>query len=363
MNYYIKEVSVSLLLLNRYSKQTIAILNDLGLCVLSTWLAFFLRLDELVFLKNFNLYPALISVIIAIPIFWLFGLYRTIFSYKSFSIIFTISASLFVYGLLYFLVIGIYGIPGVPRSIGILQPLVLFFSIISSRLIIKFILTNNSIFKKNIKKKHVLVYGAGEAGTQLVIALENSPEFKIVGFLDDNDQLNGKVLVNKKIYSLLKLEQLIRDKDVNLIFLAMPTIGRGKRNQIIEKLNKYQLIVKTLPSISEIVDGKITISDIKDFDMNDLLNRDVIQPDIELLNKNIHLKTVLITGAGGSIGSELCRQIIKLKPNKLIILELNEFALYKIHEEIINLNKNIKIISLLANAQDQEKLETIFETF
>jgi FlaA1/EpsC-like NDP-sugar epimerase len=330
MNYYIKHFSDSILSPNRYLKQTIAVLCDLVLCVLSTWLAFFLRLEELIFLKNFNLYPALISVIIALPIFWLFGLYRTIFSYRNFSIIFTISKSLFVYGILFFLVIGIYGISGVPRSIGVLQPIVLFFAIISSRLAIKFILINNFIFKKSIKKKNVLVYGAGEAGTQLVVALENSPEFKVVGFLDDNDQLNGKVLVNKKIYSLLKLEQLIKSKDVNLIFLAMPTIGRSKRNEIIEKLNKHELIVKTLPSISEIVGGRITISDIKDLNINDLLNRDEVQPDVKLLNKNVHSKTVLVTGAGGSIGSELCRQIIKLKPSKLLLFELNEFALYKI---------------------------------
>ena len=123
------------------------------------------------------------------------------------------------------------------------------------------------------------------------------------------------------------------------------------------------MIVKTLPSISQIIDGRVTVSDIKDFNTEDLLNRDQVKPDMKLLNKNINKKIVLVTGAGGSIGSELCRQIIKLNPKKLLLLELNEYVLYKIYEELISYNKKQKIIPLLADAQDQAKLEKIFETF
>ena len=166
-----------------------------------------------------------------------------------------------------------------------------------------------------------------------------------------------------KVNDLSKLDKLIQAKDVDYIFLAMPSIGRSKRNQILKNLNKYQIIVKTLPSISEIIDGSINISDIKDLDIDDLLNRSEVKPDTELLNENIYLKNVLVTGAGGSIGSELCRQIINLKPRKLLILELNEFALYKIHDELKNYKSDSEIISLLINAQDQSKLEKIFETF
>ena len=115
-----------------------------------------------------------------------------------------------------------------------------------------------------------------------------------------------------------------------------------KRNKIINKLNKFKLVVKTLPSISEIIDGRVTVSDIKDVNIDDLLNRDEVEPDISLLNKDIDKKIILITGAGGSIGSELCRQIIKLKPKKILLLELNEFALYKIYEELKNYDKKQK---------------------
>ena len=363
MNEHIKEFLNNITSLHRYAKRTIAIVTDIGLCILCTWLAFALRLEELILFKDFNFYPALISILIAVPVFWLFGLYRTIFRYTSLSIIFTILASTFFYGFLYFLVIGVYSIQGVPRAVGVLQPMLLLFSIIFSRLGIKFLLTDYYSFKKSSYKKNVLVYGAGDAGRQLVIALENSLEFKVVGFLDDNDQLHGQVLLGQIIYSLSKLEKLIKTKDIGLIFLALPTIRKSKRNKIIEKLNQFKLSVKTLPSISEIVDGRITISDIKDLNIDDLLNRDENKPEIELLNRNINSKTVLVTGAGGSIGSELCRQILKLKPNKLLLLELNEFALYKIYEELLTLNKNLKIIPLLVNAQDQVKLETIFEIF
>ena len=363
MRNFIKEISVNILSLHRYSKRAIAIVTDLALCILCTWLAFFLRLEELILFKDFNLYPAIIAVIMAIPIFWLFGLYRTIFRYTSLSIIFTILASSFVYGLLYFLVIGVYGIHGVPRSIGVLQPMLLFFAIISSRLGVKFLLNNNYNLRKYPIKKNVLVYGAGEAGRQLVISLENSPEFKVVGFLDDNHEIHRQVLLGKTIYSLSNLEKLLRTKDVSIVFLALPTISRNRRNQIIEKLSQYKLIVKTLPSIAEIVEGKITISDIKDLNIEDLLDREQVEPDIKLLSKNINSKNVLVTGAGGSIGSELCRQIVRLKPNKLLLLELNEFSLYKIYEELSSYNKNLKIIPLLINSQDQAKLEIIFETF
>ena len=363
MRNYLKEFPNSIFSLHRYSKRSIAIITDMGLCALCTWLAYTIRLEELILFKDFNTYPIFISIGIAIPIFFLFGLYRTIFRYTSLSIILNILASTFAYGLLYFLVIGVYSIQGVPRSIGVLQPMLLFFAIICTRLSIKFVLNYNVSSNKFKNKKNVLIYGAGDAGRQLAISLENSPEFKVIGFLDDNEYLHRQVLLGQTVYSPLKLEELSQTKDINLVFLALPTINRTQRNQIIENLNKYHFSVKTLPSISEIVDGKITISDIKDLNIEDLLNREEVKPDIKLLNKNVNSKTVLVTGAGGSIGSELCRQISKLNPNKLLLLELNEFALYKIYEELRDHNKNLKIISLLVNAQDQIKLEKIFETF
>ena len=370
MNNLIKILFENTFYLNRYSKRAIAILTDAGLCILCTWLAFTLRLEEFILFKDFNFYPALLSVVLALPIFWMFGLYRTIFRYTELSIILNILTSTSLYGFFYFLIVGVYGISSytrdfalIPRSIGILQPMLLFFAIICSRLLAKYLLNKNFGLNRSLNKKNILVYGAGNAGRQLVMSLENSPEFIVKGFLDDNKELHRQVLLGQTIYSPFKLEKLYKSKKINFVFLALPSISRNQRNQIIEKLNRFKLSVKTLPSISEIVDGRVTISDIKDLNINDLLNRDEVQPDNKLMNKNINSKTVLVTGAGGSIGSELCRQIVKLKPNKLILLELNEFVLYKIYDELIVMNKNLKIIPLLANVQDQEKLVKIFEIF
>jgi FlaA1/EpsC-like NDP-sugar epimerase len=355
---------------HKYVKRLIIISTDVILCVLCAWLAYVLRLEEIVLFKDFNIYSALISIFIAIPVFWAAGLYRTIYRYTGTSIILTILNASFFYGLIYFTLIvfiGVKNVPNyigqsVPRSIGVLQPMLLFFAIICFRLSIKFILQNFIIRLKPSKTK-VIIYGAGNAGRQLLVALENSPEYEVIGFIDDNYQLHRQIILGKFIYSPSNLKNLIKTKNLSLILLALPTISRDRRNKIIEELNRYKLAVKTLPSISEIIDGRITISDIKDLNIDDLLNREQVKPDKILLNKNINSKTVLVTGAGGSIGSELCRQIVKLKPNMLIIIELNEFSLYKIFEELIPLNKNLKIVPLLTNTQEQSKLELIFEKF
>ena len=249
----------------------------------------------------------------------------------------------------------------VPRSIGIIQPMLLFFAVLISRLLIKYLLTIDHSLKN--KKKNVLIYGAGSAGQQLVIALENNPEFKVIGFLDDDKKLESRVLFGKTIYSSEALRKIIKIKDINIVFLAIPSISRNKRSQIIQKLNKFKLTVKTLPSISQIIDGRITFSDIEDFNIEDLLNREQVEPNHELLKKNINFKSVLVTGAGGSIGSELCRQIIRLQPEKLILIELNEFALYEIYEQLLKIKKNVKVVPLLLNTLNQEKLKIVFETF
>ena len=358
-----KEISISLLSLPRYSKQVIAVISDSVLCAICTWLAFVIRLEEVILLRDFNYFSVLVSIIIALPIFWLFGLYRTIFRFAGLSMVFTILSSIFLYGFIYFLIVGVYGIKGVPRSIGIIQPMLLFFSIMSLRLVVKYLLNDNLKIKIAENKKNILIYGAGDAGRQLANALENSHEFKVLGFLDDNHQLHGKILINLTIYNPIDLEKILLKKDISIIFLALPSVNRGKRNQIIKNLENFKLIVKSLPSISEIANDKITLSDIKDLNVDDLLSRDEVKADVSLINKNINSKIVLVTGAGGSIGSELSRQIIKLSPNKLLLLELNEFALYKIYNELKNFDKKLSIIPLLANTQDQSKLEQIFETF
>jgi FlaA1/EpsC-like NDP-sugar epimerase len=360
----IHAASKSILNLPRFVKQIVAIIVDLSLCVLSAWFAFYLRLEQFISIQGAPLTAAIVSVALALPIFWLLGLYRTIFRYSGLSIMFLVAIGLFIYGFLYFLVFGVYGVVGIPRSIGIIQPMLLFFAVASSRLFVKYIFGINYFFKdKSHFLKKVLVYGAGSAGQQLVSALVNSNELKAVGFLDDDDRLHGQVLQGQKIYSPLKIADLIKSKGAQLVLLALPSISRFRRNEILKNLSHYPLQVKTLPTVADIIQERVTLSDIKDLDVDDILNRDQVLPNTELLNKNITSKVVLVTGAGGSIGSELSRQIIKFSPQKLLLLEVNEFALYKIYEELITVNKNLQIIPLLVNVQDQNKVNEIFKIF
>tara|TARA_B100001057_G_scaffold499514_1_gene610489 strand:+ start:13313 stop:15295 length:1983 start_codon:yes stop_codon:yes gene_type:complete len=355
--------SKNIINLPRYAKKTIAVITDLGLCILCTWLAFYLRLEKFIKIDDVTILAVLISIFLAIPIFWLLGLYKTMFRFAGFSIILTTLIATLSYALLYFAVISIYGIQGIPRSIGILQPVLLFLGISSSRIIINYLFISS--FKNSKNKKKVLIYGAGSAGRQLLNSLENNPEMKVVGFLDDNSEFHRQIVLGQTVYNPLTIDVIIKKKNIELVLLALPLITRQRRNQIIDNINKnkVKVIVKTLPSIQDIVDGKISVSDIKDSTIEDLLSREQVNPDYELLNKNINTKVVLVTGAGGSIGSELSRQIIKLQPKKLLILELNEFALYKINDELKNINQNIEIIPLLINVQNVSRIEEVFKTF
>jgi FlaA1/EpsC-like NDP-sugar epimerase len=357
------DASKNVVNLPRYAKRIIAIVVDLGLCILCTWLAFYLRLEQLIKINNVTILAVFVSIFLAIPIFWLSGLYKTMFRFVGSSIILNVAIASLAYGLLYFAVIGIYGFQGIPRSIGIIQPLILFLGISSSRVIIRYLFVKTFPFKNSKNKKKVLIYGAGNAGRQLLSSLENNPEMKVVGFLDDNQQFHKQTILGQTVYDPLKIDKLIKLKVIDLVLLALPSTSRQKRNQIIDDLNKFKITVKTLPSIQDIVDGKISVSDIKDLTIEDLLSREQVQPNLELLNKDINSKVVLVTGAGGSIGSELCRQIIKLNPKKLILLELNEFALYKISEEIKNIIPNLKIITLLINVQNSSRVDEVFKTF
>tara|TARA_B110000027_G_scaffold127709_1_gene147326 strand:- start:205 stop:2121 length:1917 start_codon:yes stop_codon:yes gene_type:complete len=347
--------------LPRYAKRIIAVIIDIGLCIFCTWIAFYLRLEEFIKINNITILAVLISISLAIPIFWLSGLYKTMFRFAGLSIILNVFVAISAYSLLYVAVITIYGIQGIPRSIGILQPMLLFLGILCSRIIVKYLFINNPTNSKN--KKNVLIYGAGSAGRQLLNTLENNPEMKTLGFLDDNPQFQKQIILGQTVYSPSNIKKLIKKKNINLVLLALPSLSRQRRNQIIDTLNKHKIIVKTLPSIQDIVDGRISVSDIKDLTIEDLLNREQVQPNLDLLSKNIDSKVVLVTGAGGSIGSEISCQIAKLKPKKLLLLELNEFALYKINEELKNIIPNLEIVPLLINVQNLSRIEEVFKIF
>jgi FlaA1/EpsC-like NDP-sugar epimerase len=367
INYFIRPI----LSLPRYVKQILAILCDISLCIIATWLAFYLRLDQFIIIQGNISWAAIISIVIAIPVFWLTGIYKTMFRYSGKSVIVTITFAIIIYGLLYFSVISVYSLAGIPRSIGILQTLVLFFLISGSRLVVRYLLGGNQQSKlDNSNLPRALVYGAGNAGIQLVSALNSSYEMKVVGFIDDDTTLQGQVLNGHTIYSFNDLSSIILTKKVTHILLALPSISRNRRNKILKKINHYKVIVHTLPSISDLTNGRVTTSDIRELMIEDILEREQVLPNIKLLTKNIESKIILVTGAGGSIGSELCKQILILSPIKLLLVENNEYALYKIHQELKEIKekmdtklKHVKIIPLLSSAQSEQRMKYIFKAY
>jgi len=351
-----------ILSLHRYSKRGIAIIADIFLCVFTLWLAFYLRLEELVFFKDIGLIPILLTIFLAMPIFWVSGLYRTLFRYSGISILSTISLSTILYGLIFFSIISIYGITGVPRSIGVIQPVLLFVFLIIKRFSLKYLLTG-SFNKLGKDKENILIYGAGAAGRQLFISLEENPKYNVAGFLDDNPNMHRQNLLGQRIYDPKNLVNIKNNKQIKLILIAIPSLSKLKKQAIFQKVSHCNIPIKTLPNLSDIIEDKLSFTDVKDFLIEDLLNREQVEPDKELLSKYITSKIVLVTGAGGTIGAELSRQILKLKPKKLILFELNEYALFNIHEELNKVFKNFEIFPLLGNILDQKKLEKVFKTF
>ncbi len=356
---------IHILNLPRYIKIFIAILVDSSCCIISVWFSYYLRMGNLLLFYDTGFKALFLALTISIPIFLIFGLYKNIFRYSGLYSLLNVSKAISLYGLFYCTFISFLGIKGIPRTIGLIQPLLFLFLIISWRILTKYLLRgiNEKIsIKQNVVK--ALVYGSGDSGRQLVKAMQESGEISIKGFLDDDFKKQGCLIDGKRIYSPNKLKNLINDKDISLILLAMPTISRKKRSEIIKNLLNYKIAVRTIPDISNLASGKSLITEFVDLEIDDLLGRIPVEPFHSLMKKNIFSKTILVTGAGGSIGSELCRQIIKYKPKKLLLVEISEYALYSIHSELDDYKDlNTQIIPLIGSVQDSKRMQRIISIF
>ena len=352
--------------LPRLVKRLIVLIVDFNFCILAVWLSFYLRLGEFIVLTGNALIAALISVLVALPIFIISGLYRAIFRHAGWPALMAVARSIGVYGLIYFSIFTAIGVTDVPRTIGIIQPILLLLFVGISRAFARFWLSNQyQTILKRVERPKVLIYGAGQTGRQLAAAMANSHEMQVAGFLDDDVRLHGQVLNGQPIYNPLDLNSLVEAQKVNAVLLAMPSIDRRRRNEILSLVRDAHVSVRTLPSVTDLAQGKISITDLRDLDIDDLLGREPVSPNYILLAKNISNKVVIVTGAGGSIGGELCRQIIFLNPQKLLLIDQSEFALYKIHQELeIKLNtKSHILVPLLASAQDAIRINEIFLTW
>ena len=373
----IQKFSVIVVLLPRLAKQSVVAISDGCLCILSIWAAFYLRLGECPeFSYNFFATPVFItgatSLFLAIPVFVLSGLYRALFRYSGLPVLISIARAVLIYGILYSAIFTFIGVQGVPRTIGLIQPLLLLLLVGSSRAVARIWLGSvDQIKDKRAFIRQVLIYGAGSAGRHLASGMANSQEMRVVGFLDDDDRLHGHALNGLHIYDPTDLEEVIKQKDVSDILLAMPSVSRKRRNQILALLSKKKLSVRTLPALTDIASGKVTFSEVRELDIDDLLGRESVKPNELLLNRNTHNKVVLVTGAGGSIGSELCRQVLKTRPKRLLLVEMSEFALYQIHLEIksalqlheFSQEEYPEVVPLLASVCDEVRMCEIMGTW
>ena len=356
---------IHILNLPRYLKTFIAIIIDSTCCIISVWFSYYLRLGNLLLFYDTGFKALSLAFFISIPIFLIFGLYKNIFRYSGLHTILNVSKAISVFGLFYCTLLSFIGIQGIPRTIGLIQPLLFLILIISWRILTRYILREINE-KISIKKDAVkaLVYGSGDAGRQLVKAMQESGEISIKGFLDDDLNKQGCVIDGKRIYSPKKLNNLITKKNISLILIALPSINRRERSEIIRNLLRYKISIRTIPDISNLASGKSLITEFIDLEIDDLLGRIPVEPFQSLMRKNIFSKTILVTGAGGSIGSELCRQIIKHEPKKLLLVEISEYALYSIHEELIEGEyKNTEVIPLIGSVQDSKRMERIISIY
>lgn len=305
----------------------------------------------------------LLAPVLALPIFARFGMYRAIFRYTGLSVMSSIAKAVLLYGALLFLILIFWAPVNVPRSVGLLQPLLFLILVGGSRAFARFWLNGGGVQHGKLRVR-LLIYGAGDAGAQIASVLRERKEFELIGFLDDDAQLWGKTINNLKVYSSDKVAQLISRYGVTDILLALPALERPERNRILRYLSQFHLHVRSLPDLADLAQGKVAVSDIRELNLADLLGRDPVSPDQQLIRKNISGNVVLVTGAGGSIGSELCRQILAMAPSKLLLLEHSEYALYVVHTELDNRLKEkgfaTELVPLLCSVRDESRLEQIF---
>jgi len=361
-----KSIVTPLLALPRPLKRLVVVVLDLVLALVSVWVAFYLRIDQTGLPQLQQKYVYLLAPLLAIPLFVRFGLYRAIFRYTGMAALATTAKAVGVYTLLFFVALLLFKWEGVPRSVGLIQPLLFLLLVGSSRAIARFWLAGWS-GKARHAAGRLLIYGAGEAGVQTASALGVTRQYVLLGFIDDDKTKAGRSINGVDIMAPGEVAEAVERMGVTDILLAIPSLDRARRNEIIASLRELPVHVRTLPGMGDLASGRVAIQDFQELDVEDLLGRAPVPPDSTLLAKNLAGKVVLVTGAGGSIGSELCRQIIMEKPRQLVLVEHNEFGLYTIHRELEGICAEhtlpVEVLPLLASVGNFGRLREIFQLF
>ena len=352
--------------LSRLQKQFIMLFVDLIFIEFALWLSFALRLG--LFWAEEYIYPNwwifIITPIIAIPLLLKFGLYRSVIKYVGSKVVVAsfqaITLTTMTIGFLMLILRDTQLLvdSSMPRSVVLIFWFVSTMVVVLSRFVFKGYLYSWDNFVNN--RTPAIIYGAGSAGAQLVESLRKNHQYAPVAFIDDDKSKHGTFINFTKVYAFNDLKSIINKRNAKIILLAIPSLSANGKRDLLKKLSKYPIEVKLLPSLSSLVEGNVSIENIRHVEVQDILGRVPVSPKSSLLKKNIQGKNILITGAGGSIGSELCRQIIHLKPSKIVLFDHSEFNLYSIDFELNSLQINdCEVIPILSDVTNLNMVKSV----
>jgi FlaA1/EpsC-like NDP-sugar epimerase len=358
--------ATSVLAIPRTLKRLVVVLLDTSLCVFSVWIAFYLRLGEFVPIVDSVAWATVVAIFLAIPIFVVSGTYRAIFRYSGWPALISMMKAMGLFGIIYAAIFTAVGFQGVPRTVGLIQPILLAIMVGASRAFARFWL--GGLYRQQLfvaRLPRALIFGAGSSGRQLANSMAKSTELRVVGFLDDDTRLHRQILNGLRIYAPDELQLLVQSLGISTILLAIPSATQLQRNDIISRVLLAKVSIRTLPTRREVFHSGATSADLQDLDVDDLLGRIPVEPDPVLFKKNICKQVVLVSGAAGSIGSELCRQVLAASPKLLLLVDQSEEGLYRVHEELIAkfpIAKKI-IRPLLASVLDENRIRMIMTTW
>ncbi|MDR7119326.1 nucleoside-diphosphate sugar epimerase/dehydratase [Rheinheimera soli] len=349
--------------LPRFVKRFVSLWVDACILFTSWVLAYYLRYDSFDVLNDEPMVLSFLAVVlVTLLVFSLLGLYRAVVRYIGLRAMLAMGGGAVISG---FLLKFVSDSNAVLYSVSVIVNYIFFAfaGIAGSRVLLRELVTATS----RSAQHRVLIYGAGASGRQLLLALANSIEFRAVAFVDDDPSLQGVIIRDTKVHSPECIEHVIKTYGISRILLAVPSASRGIRSQLIERLEPLGLPVLTIPGMTDLVDGKMKIDELQDVKVEDLLGRDAVTPVPSLMTANITGKVVMVTGAGGSIGSELCRQIILQSPLKLVLFETSEFALYEIDKElsieIANRRLDVQLLPCMGSVVDQQRVQQLMESY
>ena len=348
---------------SRAAKRLVVVAMDICLGLIAMWLAFTLRLETPHWPSGMQWLAYALAPALAFPIFAKLGLYRAIFRYTGITALITTGKAVAIYGALLLGCLLAAQWEGVPRSVGILQPLLFMLLVGASRALGWLALAGRS----SHAPYRLLIYGAGSAGAQTAAGLGSMRQYLLKGFVDDDASKIGRSINGVRVHAPQALPEVVRRLGITDVLLALPSTTRERRRQIIESLRELPVRIRTLPGLSDLASGRVTVTDFQDLEIEDLLGREPVAPDPGLLGRNLAGTVVLVTGAGGSIGSELCRQIVREGPCQLLLVDHSEYALYSIHHELAALAHQGEhacvLVPLLASVTHKARMADICQQY